>query len=224
MPSVPPTFERSRLAAHALAEHVLCAVRYAAVGRIGLMPIDGGVAAQPFEGRVVGLSGLELVDRTGGEERRAAATTLRASGEFFGVAPGAPPLWAPVTAADLDAPLALDGAGVAVLADWFALVAAALTGIRPQAEQTIWPEHFDLAVTADGTTFGGSPGDAEHPEPYLYVLPPEGAAPDADRSFWNEPFGASFPFAGIHRTADAVSFFTAANERLAAAPSPEVDR
>jgi hypothetical protein len=41
----------------------------------------------------------------------------------------------------------------------------------------LWPEHFDIAfdlgIEAKGrrATYGASPGDDEHPEPYLYVLP-----------------------------------------------------
>ena len=50
---------------------------------------------------------------------------------------------------------------------------------------------------------GASPGDAEHPEPYLYVgpwAPHEGA-------FWNEPFGASLGRARVESVEAAVAFF-----------------
>src|SRR6266508_1657424 len=97
MQPLPSSFAPTRVAVHTLAEHVLCAARYAAVGRIGLTPVGDGVATPPFDGRVVGLRGVELVDAGAGGERRFPVTTLRSAGEFFGVVPGVPPLWTPST-------------------------------------------------------------------------------------------------------------------------------
>ena len=54
MRALPPAFASSRMAMHTLAEHVLCAARYAAVGRIGLTPVGDGIATPEFDGRVVG--------------------------------------------------------------------------------------------------------------------------------------------------------------------------
>jgi hypothetical protein len=213
---LPISFGRTREAAHALAEHVLCTVRYAAVGRIGLTPVPDGIVTPTFDDRVVGLRGLDLVDAGPGVERRTPVTTLRAAGQFFGVEPVAPPLWTPSTTPDLDAPLDIDADGAAVLAAWFALVAGALTQVDPTAAQTLWPEHFDLAITVGEVTYGGSPGDAEHPEPYLYVLPPAGFE-RGDPRFWNEPFGASLPHHRIAGREDADAFFTEAKARLGAA-------
>jgi len=50
--ALPDSFVTTRLAVHALAEHVLCAVRYAAVERIGLAPVPDGIATPPFDGGV----------------------------------------------------------------------------------------------------------------------------------------------------------------------------
>ncbi len=83
-----PSFVQTRQATHALAEHVLCAVRYAAVGRIGLSPASDGIVTPAFDDRVVGLRGLELVDSGPGGERRIPVTTLRDAGRFFGVVAG----------------------------------------------------------------------------------------------------------------------------------------
>ena len=60
-------------------------------------------------------------------------------------------------------------------------------------EAQLWPEHFDLALTAevpDGrrVNVGFSPGDTFSAEPYLYVGPHD-AGSLAD-PFWNAPFGA----------------------------------
>ena len=217
---LPTSFVRSREAVHALAEHVLCTVRHAAVGRIGLTPVPDGIATPPFDGRTVGLRGLDLVDSGPHGERRAPVTTLRAAGQFFGVDPVAPPLWTPTTTPDLDAPLAIEADDAAALAAWFALVAGVLMRVDPSAAQTLWPEHFDLAITVGEVTFGGSPGDAEHAEPYLYVLPPAGFE-RGDPTFWNEPFGASLAYHRIDGQADADTFFAEAAERLAAADPQE---
>jgi hypothetical protein len=227
LPPLPDSFIGTRLAVHALAEHVLCTVRYDAVGRIGLLPTPDGVATPPFEDRTVGLRGRELVDRRPDGERRAPVTTLRAAADHFGCALGPPPLWSPVTAPDPDAPLKVDGTDLGLLARWFALVADALATQAPGAEQTLWPEHFDLAVTVndsrDGdTTFGGSPGDVGHDQPYLYVLPPV-PVPDGDGSFWNEPFGAARCYDRVANTSDAAAFFADAAARIRSAP-PSEDR
>jgi hypothetical protein len=210
---LPPSFAATRRDVHALAEHVLCAVRYAAVGRIGLDAADDGVITPEFAGRVVGLRGTELVDGS----RCAPVSTLRDAADFFGVVPGPPPLWEPSTDVDLDEPLTIAADGVAALARWFALGRAALAAIEPDAVPTLWPEHFDLAVTtASGHIFGASPGDATHPAPYLYVVPAAGPIPDGDADFWAEPFGASLGYDRVAGLADAATFFVAAAGRLAA--------
>ncbi len=215
----PASFAATRRAVHALAEHVLCAVRYAAIGRIGLTPVADGIATPEFAAaelgrRVVGLRGVELVDIVDGTERRAPATTLRAAAEFFGVSPGAPDLWAPTTNLALDAPLAIDAAAVASLAAWFRLGAGGLTSFAPDAAQTLWPEHFDLAITLDGANYGASPGDADHDEPYAYVVPPADPVPDGDGSFWNAPFGAALPHDRVSAAEHIADFYAAARRRL----------
>jgi hypothetical protein len=224
-PTLPDSFAGTCLAVHALAEHVLCSVRYQAVGRIGLLPAVEGVATPPFEDRTVGLRGLELVDRRPDGERRAPVSTLRAAAEHFGTEIGPPPLWTPVTSPDPDTPLTIDATDLELLADWFALVGDALAAQAPQAAQTLWPEHFDLAITvndsgAGRTTFGGSPGDALHDQPYVYVLPPF-AVPDGDRSFWNEPFGAARSYDRIAAPGAAAAFFAEAAGRIHSAPRRE---
>ena len=77
MDPLPTSFASTRVAVHTLAEHVLCAVRYAAVGRIGLSPVGDGIATPPFDGRVVGLRGVELVDTSRHGDRRSTLSTLR---------------------------------------------------------------------------------------------------------------------------------------------------
>ena len=49
---------------------------------------------------------------------------------------------------------------------------------RPSAPQ-IFPEHFDLGVTAGAVNYGFSPGDDAIPTPYVYVGPHEVPTGDA---------------------------------------------
>jgi hypothetical protein len=204
------------VALHAVAEHVLAPARHAATDRIGLRVAPGGFATPPFpvEGgdRTLAVIGAELVVTDGAVERRAPLTTLRELGEVAGVTPGASPeVYPPATPLDLDAPLDVDPAAAAVLADWFGLVDGALTQLRDDlhdrepSEIQLWPEHFDDAFDAARINFGGSPGDADHVEPYLYVGPWD-PRPGA---FWNEPFGASRPWSEITTVDEALTFLRA---------------
>jgi hypothetical protein len=78
----------------------------------------------------------------------------------------------------------------------------------------LWPEHFDLATTIDEVNYGGSPGDDEHPLPYLYVGP--WSPPPPDGGFWNEPFGASLALDVSSGIDGALAFFEDGRARLRA--------
>ena len=97
---------------------------------------------------------------------------------------------------------------------WFALGNEALqqlVAMEADAEPSeiqLWPEHFDIATTIARVNYGASPGDAEHPEPYLYVGPWE----PRKGPFWNEPFGASLPCMEVPDVAAAVDFFLAGRD------------
>src|SRR5437868_903278 len=74
------------------------------------------------------------------------------------------------------------------------------------ASGELWPEHFDVGITAAGINYGASPGDDHIAEPYLYVGPHDGPAP-GDPAFWNAPFGAARTFRQIGTVAEATAFF-----------------
>jgi hypothetical protein len=87
----------------------------------------------------------------------------------------------------------------------------------------IWPEHFDAAIEMGGeaagrrATYGGSPGDVHHTEPYLYVSPWVGLVDPffADRSFK----GASLTRSQIgdhDPVARGIGFLRTARDRIAA--------
>jgi hypothetical protein len=215
----------TRESLHALAEHVLCAARYRAMGRIGLQVVEGGFATPPFgdDQRTIGVDGTELVLRAAGQERRTPITTLRAAGEFAGVEPGAPSnVFKPATPCDLDAPLVVDADAARRLADWYALGDAALRRLaleiaddRP-SDVTLWPEHFDVGIRAGEVNYGASPGDAQVAEPYLYVGPTGLDLAATGDSFWNQPFGAAITWEAIDSVQDALDFFRQGRRRAAA--------
>jgi hypothetical protein len=179
----------------------------------------------PFgrDGRFLAVDGTELVAGGTGGSRRAALTTLRAAAEFAGITPGAPAeVYRPVTPLDLDEPLTLDPAAARILADWYQLGEQALRGFAaeiPDDQPTaavLWPEHFDLGITAGAINYGASPGDIHVADPYMYVGPHDGPPP-GDPAFWNAPFGAVRTIGQIGAAADAAAFFRDGRARVAAA-------
>jgi len=210
----------TRASLHALAEHVMAATQYAHKRRLGLRQATGGFATQPFvvDGaeRRLAVVGTELVRRDldlRGEatERRIPITGLRAAARLAEGTVGMPSdAYEPSPLPDPDADLAIDPRAAALIAGFYALVQAALVVFTAElaaegpSEIQLWPEHFDVATTISRVNYGGSPGDADHDEPYLYVGPFE---PPPRSGFWNEPFGASRPWGEVAGVDDALRFF-----------------
>jgi hypothetical protein len=148
--------------------------------------------------------------------------TLAEASAFLGVSAGAPEgVYQPTTPCEPDAPLPVDPAAARALGDWFGFCASVLEQVRAEATAAdspsrvqLWPEHFDLAVDLGPpgarANFGGSPGDAAHPEPYLYVGPFEPRTGD----FWNERFGASLSYRDLLAGADALGFLRRGRQML----------
>jgi hypothetical protein len=202
-----------------VAEHVVAAAQARAGAGIRLRYTPGGfetLLGLP-DGRRIAVVGNQIVLRGPDGERASALTTVRAAAEFVGVAPGLPAgIYAPATPLEPDAPLAIDVAAAAQLADWFGLADEALrrfwrniTGAEQQP--VLWPEHLDIGITLDAVNYGASPGDEHIADPYLYVGP-HAAVPPAD-DFWNAPFGAARRMDEIRSVDDAVAFFHAGRRR-----------
>jgi hypothetical protein len=66
-------------------------------------------------------------------------------------------------------PLDVDAKSAARLADWYAFGDGVLRELG--GEPVLWPEHFDVAIDLGPATYGFSPGDEHHDEPYAYVAP-----------------------------------------------------
>jgi hypothetical protein len=215
--ALPEGFAASRASLHALAEHVLAPARHAATGKIGLRFTHHGFGTPFFahsragvEARQVRVHDDALVDG----EKRHPLTTLADASALLGIPVGARTgVYEPTTAGDPDAPLAVDRSAARALADWFGFCASVLEQVRADATGSdapgrvqLWPEHFDISVdlgpAGSRANFGGSPGDGQHPEPYLYVAPFDGRK----GAFWNEPFGASVSYSQLRGGADALEF------------------
>jgi hypothetical protein len=177
---LPERFGATVAALHRVAERLVAPARKPD-HEISLRATPGGFGTPEFEfggaRRQVRVEGAELVQAIGGEERRAPLASLaEGAGAVEGLLPAGTELDSEPLAIDPEASRALGrlyGFGAEVLGR---LVA----GAGPREEATpprLWPEHFDVAVELGSeaagrrANYGLSPGDGDHPEPYLYVGP-----------------------------------------------------
>ena len=195
MKRLPESYAATRESLHAVAEHVMAAAQYAATGKIGLRAYRrAGLATQEFDGRTIVVQRGVLKD--GKRELTMHGSTLRHAGEFVGVTPGAPDIYAAATSLDLDAQLTIEADAAFGLDVWYFLGNSVLTRlVADKADASpiqIWPEHFDIATDFGGVNYGASPGDSTHPEPYFYVGPWDiDAAKKAHPDFFTDPWGAA---------------------------------
>jgi hypothetical protein len=204
LPPVPSDLPATRVALHAVAERVVSPARHAANGKIGLRYTRGGFGTPFFrsaEGRdrQVRVDETRLVIQTDDQEETFAITTLGELARAVGVPEDATTgVYEPTTDVPPAAALEIEAGAAAYLGTWFGFAASVLEQLRAEAAPSdrpsrvqLWPEHFDLAVEIgpDATrgTFGFSPGDEAHPEPYVYVTHWNHVAPDR---FWNDAAGA----------------------------------
>ncbi|MEX1093241.1 MAG: hypothetical protein WEF28_08800 [Acidimicrobiia bacterium] len=207
------SFGMTRDHLHQIAYFALSPARHGVDGKMGLRATPGGFGTPEFEGRVARVDGSLLVHEEGGNVATRQISTVRAAAEFFGDS------YAEVWFEDFKDPLTPIGPDVALSVDaddshligfWFDFGFEVLDSFRgsgrdaddPSATQ-IWPEHFDAAMeTGDSesgkrASYGFSPGDEKHAEPYVYVA----AWGEIDRSnaYWNdEAFnGSSLSYAEL---------------------------
>jgi hypothetical protein len=205
--SLPAQFGATVDALHRVAEQIVAPARKPD-NEIALQATPGGFGTPPFEyggaSHQVRVDGTDLVDG----DRRAPLTSLEAARGIV----------SDLVPAQLDdAPLQIDPAAAAALADAYEFGASVLQQLIDDAEPgdepspvTIWPEHFDIAIELGAgdarANYGLSPGDPDHDEPYLYVGPWN---TEVEGDLWN---GSGF--AGAELT---WSDLAAADDRRAAA-------
>ena len=238
--AVGPTLVTTRSALHRLAFYVLSAAREAGTGRIGLCSTPGGFGTPPFEDaegrtRVLRVEGRDLVVETDDRAHRSPITTVGAAAELVGITPD------PTRGAEfdvpaigpLDEPLVIDLDASSLLGEWYRFGFDTLDALLSEAEAEpeeaatdaqLWPEHFDVGIDlgsaeADArASYGASPGDDRHPEPYLDVA----AWSDVDRNdeYWNDAHfsGASLTLSELTAGGDpldrAISFLQSGRRRL----------
>jgi hypothetical protein len=223
----PAALVATRESLHCVGEQVLSKAREHANGKVALRYTLGGFGT-PFFGADVQLrvEGTELVVHEGGAERRGPITTLRAAGDLVGAHLLPEGLELDDGSLDVDA----DAAGF--LADWYGFAYAVLEELRagagPDSDSSrvqLWAEHFDASVELGAEArgrragYGASPGDDQHPEPYLYVTP---WSEVADDGLWNATAfrGAELALAELLDAGDqraaALTFLRARLEELSA--------
>jgi hypothetical protein len=190
---LPDTFAASREALHRVAEELVAQARKPH-NEIALMVTPGGFGTPPFE-----FGGATLQVRVDAEELVLERDGQQTRRPLTSIADGAGLLGAELLPEGLPedtAPLGIDSVAAERLADFYDFSFQALEAVRggfPEEAAAshiiLWPEHFDVAFEAGSedagqrANYGASPGDAEHPEPYLYVGPwtarPEGALGNA---------------------------------------------
>jgi hypothetical protein len=198
----------TRRGLHAVAELVLAGPQYRRSGTIRLRPTPRGFGtiAEP----ALRVEGAWLV--TGERDLALDGATAEGLGAAAGVEAGAPAdLYRDGSGVRLDEALRVDEAAAAYLADCFALGDAALRALAPAETPVLWPEHFDLGITADEVNYGVSPGDGWLAEPYAYVGPWR----PRTGPFWNAPFGAARPLGELAGLDAVTGFLRLGRERAA---------
>lgn len=174
------SLETTRRSLHAVAELVLAGPQHRRSGEIRLIVTPTGF--RTYAEPTLAVDGTDLVTASG-----RLAIDGRTCAELAGDGVGAPQgLYADGSGVAPDEVLTLDPADAKWLATCWSAGDAALRRLAPQEEPILWPEHFDVGIYTDNTSFGVSPGDTFIPEPYAYVGPPE----KPGDPFWNYPFGA----------------------------------
>lgn len=224
---LPEQFAAVRTDMNRLTFHVLSAAREAATGKIAVRwTLDGW--GTPFFGNDVQLrvEGTDLVRQDANGITREPLSSLTAAAQLAGIALD-PSRSDGVDTPDIDdpnRPLATSAAANGALSDWFGFGFSVLEELRRDAvaeeepsRVQLWAEHFDSAMEIGDAnagrraSFGASPGDPGHPEPYLYVGP--WGDIDRSQSFWNDEHfpGASLPYAELldadDQRAAALSFY-----------------
>jgi hypothetical protein len=215
---LPESYAATTDALHRLAVYVISPAQRLVNGEIVLRATPGGFGTFEFgdADRVVRVDEGELVvDEAARELRRGPIRSLAEAAGFLGITADlaqeqqfdVPP------AGDVDAPMPVDPAAVRGLHAWYAFAQDVLEALRAEAAQAddvspvrIWPEHFDSAIDMGSkdagrrATYGASPRDRHHAEPYLYVSPWAGRIDP----FFDDPGfrGAALPYADLLAAAD----------------------
>lgn len=203
---LPDGFVTTRDALHQVAFFAVAPARYRVEGRMGLKPAPGGFGTPEFDGSVARVEGDALVVEHNGNIATQVISTVRAAARFFGhdyEVEWYTDFHDPLDPMDPDIDLDVDDVAARALGQWFHFGFVVLEELRSRggaeaepSEVQLWPEHFDPATELGSqeagkrASYGASPGDGDHAEPYLYVAP--WGEVDREDAYWNdEAFGGA---------------------------------
>lgn len=214
---IPDGFARGRQSLHQLAFFAIAPKRYQDTGRLGLRHTGTGFGTPAFDpGEQIRVEDDRIVRQRGDDIRSARLTTLREACNFLEIPyrdEWFEKFHDPLTSVGPDVPLDVDPAVSRALESWQEFARVALERSRrlggPDDDVTelqLWPEHFDQAFEMGSeargrrASYGASPGDGEHEEPYLYVAPWLRA--ERNDPFWNDPAfgGASLTYEELRQS------------------------
>ncbi|MDX1467938.1 MAG: hypothetical protein R3258_01210 [Acidimicrobiia bacterium] len=221
LPDLPETFQDTRDHLHQIAFYALGPVRHKSEGRMGLIHHEGGFGTPEFDGKALHVEGDRLVVTDDQGSQAHTFTTLREAVEFLGHEyedEWFPDFHDPLDPLHPDESLDIDPESTRVLGQWFAYAWVLLNELRTHgteedeaSEVQLWPEHFDAAIEMGSheagarASYGASPGDEAHPEPYLYVS----AWGEIDRTnpYWNDRSfnGSSLSYEALRLANDPVA-------------------
>jgi hypothetical protein len=203
----PAVLAATRRRLHGIGECLMAGPQRRAGGRFTLRVTPGGFATTGSP--ALRVDGTEIVV---GESRRVAiAGTFADLADTLGVDFGPPPdAYPDGSAAGAADETSLDTVSARLILDWYLIADAALRVLAPRQTPILWPEHFDVAILLEDSSYGASPGDGFHATPYAYVS----SANHGDSDFWNAPFGAIRSHRQIHGIDDLVTFWSAAQDLL----------
>jgi hypothetical protein len=203
----PTVVATTRRRLHGIGECLMAGPQRRAGGRFTLRVTPGGFATTGAP--ALRVDGTDLIVD---ENRRVAiAGTFSELADALGVGFGPPPdAYPDGSGAGPADDTSLDTTSARLIQDWYLMADAALRVMAPRQTPILWPEHFDVAILLEDTSYGASPGDGFHATPYAYVS----SADHDDSDFWNAPFGAIRGHGQIHGIDDLVSFWSAAQELL----------
>lgn len=231
---LPDGFDATRDSLHQIAFFAVAPARHRETGKLGLRYTRHGFGSPFFgEDEQVRVESGTLVRQRGHQVESIAPKTLAEACAFLDLPYRE--VWFedfhdPLDPVGPTTPLEIESDPARAIGDWFGFATLALErsrripGAADVSRVQLWPEHFDPAFEMGShekgqrASYGASPGDDAHPEPYLYV----GSWGDVDRNdpFWNDPTfnGASLTYSEILDSEDQLQtaqfFFRRGYERL----------
>ncbi|BBY66637.1 hypothetical protein [Mycolicibacterium helvum] len=183
--TVPAVVVATRRQLHGIAESFIAGPQYRATGTIRLAVRQDGFSATTL---AIAVHGTTLV-WPGGSTVLAGPVSAVAQASGLDIGPPAG-VYESVAALGPGIVLHLDADAADAIYRSLYAGGFAINAVLPEGHPVLWPEHLDVAATADEVNYGVSAGDDFHELPYAYVGPWDFATSPRTGPLWNAPFGA----------------------------------